>query len=776
MGLSSDLISQFVKVTKDDTKTKKETITYGTIVENEGTKYVQLDGSTILTPLSSIQSTADVDKGDRVTVMIKNHTATITGNLSNPSATYIINTVGDTEKVVDVISEFEIVVADKVTTKDLDAQKARIDELQADNVEIRKQLTANDAVIDDLEADNVEINKTLTANSGEINNLKTTKLDAEIAEATYATIANLDATNASIHNLGTTYATIAQLNATNAVVTGLSANKLNASDAAVTYANIDFSNIGKAAMEYFYSTSGLIKDVTVGDQTITGELVGVTIKGDLIEGGTVKADKLVIKGKDGLYYKLNIGAGATTSTEVTESDLQNGLHGTAIIAKTITAEKISVSDLVAFGATIGGFEIKNNAIHSTAKTSATNSTRGIYLDKEGQFAVGDSNNYVKYYEDSNGTYKLEIAAGSVLLGTKSVETAINDVRSAVDGIEVGGRNILLNSSTKKLTMHANATSTTEYGIEVDEWKTTEAMRIYGSGGTAQIFGVLSGTSCHKAGDENQQYALSVYVKNNHSTNPIIVSGNHITSSFTTVNPGAITRVEIAGFGNGWGFPQINFRTINVGDEFDFTYWHPKLEFGNKPTDWTPAPEDMATAEELTVAQNTANAANDNADSAKALIAQLSDSISMLVTDGNGTSLMTQTEDGWTFSTAGIQSSVNGISETLNALSASVGDVNSTVDILQQAVGDLGVIAEYVKIGTYEREPCIELGEGDSDFKLRITNTRMLFTEGSNVLAYFNNQSLHIKKAVVEEEFQQGGFVWKVRSNGNLGLTWKGGNG
>jgi len=95
--------------------------------------------------------------------------------------------------------------------------------------------------------------------------------------------------------------------------------------------------------------------------------------------------------------------------------------------------------------------------------------------------------------------------------------------------------------------------------------------------------------------------------------------------------------------------------------------------------------------------------------------------------------------------------------------------------LQQAVDDLGILGEYIQITTYEDEPCIELGELDSDFKLRITNTRMMFTEGSVVLAYFTNQSFHSKKVVVEEELQQGGFVWKARANGNLGLIWKGGN-
>ena len=47
-------------------------------------------------------------------------------------------------------------------------------------------------------------------------------------------------------------------------------------------------------------------------------------------------------------------------------------------------------------------------------------------------------------------------------------------------------------------------------------------------------------------------------------------------------------------------------------------------------------------------------------------------------------------------------------------------------------------------------------------------------EGSGVPAYFNNQSMFIKKAVIEEELQQGDFVWKIRSNGNMGLIWKGG--
>lgn len=82
MPLSKELISQFAKITKG-TEDKKETIVYGTVAENGGSKYVRLDGSDILMPA---YTTVEVSSGERVTVMIKNHTAVITGNITSPAA------------------------------------------------------------------------------------------------------------------------------------------------------------------------------------------------------------------------------------------------------------------------------------------------------------------------------------------------------------------------------------------------------------------------------------------------------------------------------------------------------------------------------------------------------------------------------------------------------------------------------------------------------------------------------------------------------------------
>lgn len=146
MALSNYIVSQFVKITNDTTETKKESIVYGTIVNYEGTKYVKIDGSDLLTPITS---TADSQDGERVTVMIKNHTATVTGNVSSPAARAAdVKGMGsDYQNLSDKIDQFEILVADKVDTETLNAVSGRVDYLVSENTVIRQNLTAAQADI-----------------------------------------------------------------------------------------------------------------------------------------------------------------------------------------------------------------------------------------------------------------------------------------------------------------------------------------------------------------------------------------------------------------------------------------------------------------------------------------------------------------------------------------------------------------------------------------------------------------------------------------------------
>ena len=594
MGLSHDLISQFVKVTNDRQTVKKETIAYGTAVELDGKKYVRLDGSEMLTPVSS---TADAEANERVTVLIKDHTATITGNASSPAARK--QSVDD---VVDQITEVEILVANKVSTEDLDAERGRINTLVSENVTIKERLTASEADIDNLEANTVSTTE-LNAQKARIDNLETNMLTVGAADIKYATIESLEVTDADFRNLESDYGTFKTATADNFTAVNASIDNLDA-----TYANIDFANIGEAAVEKFYAVSGIIQNLTLETGVVVKELIGVLISGDLIKGNTIQADKLIVRGEDGLYYKLNVDTlGETTASA--DPKYQNGLDGSVIIAKSVTAEKVAVDDLEAFGATIGGFNIEKDSIYSGVKSSINNTTEGIYLDNSGQIAFGDSSNFIKYYKDQNGDHKLEISADSILFGSskKSVETSITQ----------NSQQITLRATSESVSEEINSTNSKISELE------------------AQL--------------DIQKQSITSFVKN--------------------AQGGSLVKQEANGV----------------------CYL------------------DMKELEDILTEKNT---------------------------------------------------------EAINGVKTNISELLKDTEYLKTKT-------EYIAVGTDDNDkPYIELGEGDSKFKVKITNEKIEFKEGDFTPAYITNEKLMIEKAEVENELRFGNFVWKSRDNGNMGLTWE----
>lgn len=223
---------------------------------------------------------------------------------------------------------------------------------------------------------------------------------------------------------------------------------------------------------------------------------------------------------------------------------------------------------------------------------------------------------------------------------------------------------------------------------------------------------------------------------------------------------------------------------------EFLVEHLKIEKGNKPTDWTPAPEDVNDG--IVSAQNTASDAVEKVSAAETLIQQLCDNISMLVTDENGQSLMQQNADGvtYSFSTKAIQEIVDKTSADLATLTEELGGTDAAVSELEKALAAVEEKTDYVNIGTYtykdeagteKTEPCVLLGESDSEFKVIITNTQILFRKGSAEPTRITTQGLETENITVENELRQthenisGYYVWAVRANGHYGLQWKAGD-
>lgn len=504
MALSHEVISQFAKLVDNKPKKDEGVTVKGTYKFIGDIEYVQLDGSDVLTP---VESTVEAKTGERVQVLIKDHFATVTGNISSPAARSkdvkdLADTVdeqGNTIQQMDntIIQQGNSIIQMNTSINQhettINQHDTKInqqgDQIVSINNTIISQGNSIEANHNAIIAQGNEIdimNDTITSHGNSITSMnntiqqhgnkidqnsntisqqgntinqqgnKITEIDNTVKTQGNTIVAQGNTIDAHGTQLTTHNSQITILNSGFVIkdgkLTGLSKavlDDLETNTLKTGYAKIDFSNIGVAAIEKLFTDSGIIKDLIVNEGHITGELVGVTIKGDLIEAGTVVADKLVVKGSDGLYYKLNTNGETIESEQTTE----NSLNGSIITAKSITASKIQVTDLVAFGATIGGFDITDNSIHSHLKNGVDSPDDGLFLGADGQLALGDDRNHIKYYKDENDKYILDVRLDKLYLGSSSqtadkqfegmVEISANNLTSIFK--TSGGSNLLRNS-------------------------------------------------------------------------------------------------------------------------------------------------------------------------------------------------------------------------------------------------------------------------------------------------------------------------------------------
>lgn len=439
MALSKNLISDFVKATTDDKKTAEETTLYGTIVEYNGNKYVRLDGSDMLTPYTA---TVAAKAGERVRVSVGKHSATVTGNVSSPAAR-----TGDVEELGQKVDTFDAVVANKATIKDLEVERARVDDLVADNVVIKNQLTADSAEIKDLKADNVDIKGKLTARDAEIENLKANKIDAEVVSANYATIKNLEATQASVKELSANKADIADLTAATGRIDKLESKDIETDKLIAGKADIDLANVNNA-----WINKGVLKDGSIGSAAIhegavtNAKIADATIEAakiksinaDSIVAGTIKTERLIITGPDG------------RDSIVKAINIANGVSEAEVNGQKIQAASIDVVDLSAFQAKIAQFDMSQNAIYS-GKLAINDPTSGVYISTTG-FGLGDGaltskkESPIQMYAD--GVFKLkgknsslefnpvtdmlDINVSNFRIGSKEAATVDNTIKSTLE--------------------------------------------------------------------------------------------------------------------------------------------------------------------------------------------------------------------------------------------------------------------------------------------------------------------------------------------------------
>lgn len=499
-------------------------------------------------------------------LMVDNLTAT-NATIKNLSGDVLKFKTGEFENLKSDVASFK-----ETTTTNLNAANAKIENLEANTVKT-SELEAKVGTFGYLKATDASLTyatiTNLKAESGKIDDLQ-----SDYATFKTATANDLKAANANIQNLTATKATITDLNAATAKISILEGNYANLNT--LVNGNLTSANIQSLTLNSKNTTieNGMIKNAMIENlafDKITGMDINTTNLTVHSSDGKSKWSDNTIQISDANRVRVQIGKDASNDYSMSVWDKDGKLIWDALGATENTIQRKIIRDnVVADNANISGSKL-------------------------------DINSVVR--EVNGSTTKLKSSVINMNDKNQTLDVVFNELATTVDEIEVGGRNLLLYSKEPKK-------HTDFYGVG---WFTSEEGTYNGCSTmtTTSRWGRLTilfkkhiiDRELAKVGDV---FTYSIYARTNNT------SGKQINCSYRVINKvnagwfkdktDAITTewkqvyvtftiTEDMLADNSY-LNQIGFEVTSEMTSGDKVYFAcPKLEKGNKATDWTPAPED-----------------------------------------------------------------------------------------------------------------------------------------------------------------------------------------
>lgn len=597
-----------------------------TAVKNDSTKFTipiislitSYDGGLMQT-IASYGNTAEEDDSDtkgpitemaeRVEYELAFVKKLMVDNLTATNAT-IKNLSGDVLKFKK--GEFENLKSDvasfkETTTTNLNAANAKIEDLEANTVKT-SELEAKVGTFGYLKATDASLTyatiTNLKAESGKIDDLQ-----SDYAIFKTATANDLKAANANIQNLTATKATIMDLNAATAKISVLEGNYANLNT--LVNGNLTSANIQNLTLTSKNTTieNGMIKNAMIENlafDKITGMDINTTNLTVHSSDGKSKWSDNTIQISDANRVRVQIGKDASNDYSMSVWDKDGKLIWDALGATENTIQRKIIRDsIVADYANISGSKLDINSVIKEVNGSTTKlkSSTIVMNDKnqtldvvfnEMETTVADNLSSAKLYADGKLSdaqkYALE-QANSALSSAKSYAD------SAVDNIEVGGRNLILNSAFKKSrkewTDWGNHTTREIISSNGKMWA-----HIVGNKQNYQGFNQWTPAGSIKEGDHitfsarikgsaaNQKFSVGIHWLN--SSNIIINQDWHVFTVDTTEN---IYTWTVDAKGSGCDKLNLMVGVSDTSAAYNVYFTEIMVVKGNKSSDWTPAPED-----------------------------------------------------------------------------------------------------------------------------------------------------------------------------------------
>lgn len=387
-----------------------------------------------------------------------------------------------------------------------------------------------------------------------------------------------------------------------------------------------------------------------------------------------------------------------------------------IVNANAITQKVSQSD---YNAKTGDLTTKVNTAQSTAD-SATSTIGAYKTSNDGRVASAESKitanataitQKVSQTDYNAKTGQIDGQISTINQTAGKISQTVSDVKAQVDGLSVGGRNLLLNTKALWTGGIGNNGSKVTLTLEAFD-STTNMWHLVAPQQAYNNAGIYFNNGAIQPGDN---WALSFDVKGtgNWSSNGARIENSTVTKSVEPLTT-SWARVSSTGKKVSAGGAVIFYFDLTKSP-LDVYIKLPKLEYGNMPTSWSPAPEDT--------------------DNKISTVSQTVDSISSIVSDPTtGLTKRIQTAEG---SISTVQSNVSDLqskqTQTANGL---------TTEISNRATGDTNTLTQSKDFTTSS------ISNSESGMRSQITQT------SDAIIAQVNSINM-----VANSEFDPVGKGW-----------------
>lgn len=445
----------------------------------------------------------------------------------------------------------------------------------------------------------------VTADYVEANYVKTKEIDAIQANIETAVITNLQGKFATIEYLSANYATIQNLNVAIGRISTLETNSLTANSAVITTLKSSVADIntllfgnasgGSLSTEFSNSVVSLIGNAQIKSAMIE------SLDASKITALDLNTTKFKVHSENGMSYwqdntiiikdtdriRVQIGKDANSDYNMYVWDKAGDLMFDAIgLTEKGINRPVIRNDMVKDDANISANKLDISSLFNAINNDGSHTLKSskIYVDANKQTLDVAFKNMTTNVTDLQKSVTTQGTQLTTVQGQISSKVWQQDITTAVNGLQIGGRNLY------KGTKYWNGEWIVKDGVTIAEDVAKMTAVAYPYYGTVAV-------------KSKEQYTISLDVKSDvaHTT----TEGGVVLLNFVDSKKQRVHAIWVPGsFATEW--KRINY-TFNVPENKNIAalwiglrnnsnkvvyFKYLKLEKGNKATDWTPAPEDI----------------------------------------------------------------------------------------------------------------------------------------------------------------------------------------